>query len=136
MKKCILVCANCHRGIHAGHLLIPNDYKLLYNHEVANKLLEELDDLKTRKVHYCKNCGKEISNKATYCDECARIQSRKVDRPNREELKIMIRKIPFTRIGEKYNVTDNTIRKWCKAYNLPAKRSEIQIITDEEWEKI
>jgi len=44
--------------------------------------------------------------------------------------------MPFTQIGLKFNVTDNGIRKWCKKYNLPAKRSEIKNYSDEEWEKI
>ena len=25
-KKCILVCSNCHRGIHAGYLQVPDNY--------------------------------------------------------------------------------------------------------------
>ena len=30
-KKCILVCANCHRGIHAGYIEIPKNYKDFFN---------------------------------------------------------------------------------------------------------
>ena len=26
LKKCICVCANCHRGIHAGYYQIPDNY--------------------------------------------------------------------------------------------------------------
>lgn len=25
LKKCILVCSNCHRGIHAGYLQVPKN---------------------------------------------------------------------------------------------------------------
>ena len=35
MKKCILVCANCHRGIHSGVLQVPENYKDFYDAEVA-----------------------------------------------------------------------------------------------------
>jgi hypothetical protein len=35
-----------------------------------------------------------------------------------------------------YDVSDNAIRKWCDAYNLPRKKSEIKKISDEDWEKI
>jgi uncharacterized protein YjcR len=54
----------------------------------------------------------------------------------REELKQLIRTTPFTKIGEKYNVSDNAIRKWCIQYNLPTKKTEIKKYSNEEWEKI
>jgi len=41
--------------------------------------------------------------------------------------------MPFTQIANKYGVSDNAIRKWCKAYNLPTKKSEIKKYTKEEW---
>ena len=61
---------------------------------------------------------------------------RKVDRPSREELKNLIRNKPFTQIGQFYSVSDNAIRKWCKAYNLPHKREDIKNISNEDWFKI
>jgi uncharacterized protein YjcR len=61
---------------------------------------------------------------------------RKVERPDREELKFLIRNLPFTHIAEKYGVSDNTIRKWCKAERLPYKKQEIQLYNDEDWELI
>ena len=48
----------------------------------------------------------------------------------------MIRHMPFTQIAQQYNVTDNTIRKWCKGYNLPCKKKDIRQVTDQEWKKI
>jgi uncharacterized protein YjcR len=48
----------------------------------------------------------------------------------------LIRITPFTKIGEKFGVSDNAIRKWCDKYNLPRKSSEIKAFTDEEWLKI
>ena len=69
------------------------------------------------------------------CISCAaKLQPRVVEnRPNREELKEMIRTMPFTAIGKKYGVTDNAIRKWCDSYNLPRKSSEIKKYSEEEW---
>ena len=58
---------------------------------------------------------------------------RKVERPNREQLKSLIRTTAFRKIGKDYGVTDNTIRKWCIAYNLPSKTTEINKISDEDW---
>lgn len=48
----------------------------------------------------------------------------------------MIRNMPFTKIGEKYGVSDNAIRKWCKAEKLPTKKTEIIKFSEEEWSKI
>lgn len=88
------------------------------------------------KVYYCVDCGKEISKGAIRCAKCAKLFQRKVKRPSREELKQLIRTTPFTSIGQKFGVTDNTIRKWCKGYDLPTKKSNIKEYTDEQWEKI
>lgn len=55
---------------------------------------------------------------------------------SRNELKILIRTIPFIQIGKQFGVTDNAVRKWCDKYKLPRKVSEIKKYTDEEWEKI
>ena len=86
---------------------------------------------------YCKVCGKEIryDSKTDYCGTCyPKNQKRRVEnRPDRESLKEMIRNLPFTTIGSKYKVTDNTIRKWCDTYGLPRKKTEIQKISDEDW---
>lgn len=89
-----------------------------------------------KEKQYCKYCGMEISYKANLCNKCYALSQRKVERPNRTELKSLIRKNPFTKIGEIYGVTDNAIRKWCKGYNLPSKVSEIKKISDKEWEQI
>ena len=47
-----------------------------------------------------------------------------------------IRKLPFTQIGQKYNISDNAVRKWCIAYNLPKTKKEINSYSDAEWRKI
>lgn len=54
----------------------------------------------------------------------------------RDELKFLIRKEKFINIAEKYNVSPRTIRTWCKKYNLPHRKTDIDKYTDEEWENI
>lgn len=56
-----------------------------------------------------------------------------MEHPTREELKDMIRSESFASIGKLFGVRDNTIRKWCKVYNLPTKKSVIKLINDEDW---
>lgn len=83
--------------------------------------------------NYCQKCGKEISQNATYCVECAHLISRIVERPSREELKNLIRNKPFVQIAKQYGVSDKAITKWCVANNLPSRKKDINNISDEEW---
>lgn len=143
MKKCILVCANCHRGIHQGYIQIPKNYKQLYDEKIANQLLEELDEIKHGKKRYCQRCGILITTKTKYCKNCLTIvqqeknlKERRVERPSREQLKKLIRTLPFTTIASQFNVSDNAIRKWCDNYNLPRKKAQIKNFSDQEWEQI
>lgn len=135
-RKCILVCSNCHKGIHAKYYEVPDNWKDLFDEKQAQYLLEQNEEIKKGKKHYCKRCGKLLNNNTTYCVECGQIVQRVVERPTREELKNLIRTKPFTQIGKVYGVTDNSIRKWCKLENLPTKKSDINFFTDQEWEKI
>ena len=93
--KCILVCANCHRGIHAGKISLPENWNTFFNEERAKVLIEENEMIRNGKLHYCQRCGKIITRKATHCVECSRLISRKADRPSREELKDLIISLSF-----------------------------------------
>ena len=134
VKKCILVCSNCHREIHEG--LIDSNLNSSYDEERAEEIQQELDDFKNKTIHYCKNCGRIISSKAIFCLECSANNARVVERPSKQILKEKIRSTPFTQIGAEYQVSDNTIRKWCDAYHLPRTKKEINSYSDEEWNQI
>ena len=56
--------------------------------------------------------------------------------PDREKLKELIHSTSFLKIGKMFGISDNTVRKWCKMYNLPFKSSDIKRYTDEEWQVI
>ena len=124
-KKCILVCSNCHKGIHAGHIKVPSNYEIFFDEDIAQYLLKENELIKSGKKHYCINCGTSISVKAKRCVVCSNLAQRKVDRPSKEKLQALIYNYSFKEIGRKFNVSDNTIRKWCKKYNLPYKKKDI-----------
>lgn len=88
--------------------------------------------LKTREsnktVKYCSNCHKELgkSNQTGLCVQCLAETRRTVERPSKEQLLQELKESNFTQVGKRYNVTDNTIRKWCKAYELPTHIKEIK----------
>ena len=134
LKKCILVCANCHREIHSG--LITQELQSSYIEKNAQEIDLQLQKIKTHQLVYCKTCGTIISNKATQCVKCAGLTRQVVKRPDRETLKDLIRSTPFTTIGKMYGVTDNAVRKWCSSVKLPCRSSEIKQYTEEEWTKI
>ena len=92
--------------------------------------------LRKRVEYFCMDCGVKIYSGALRCDACNRKSWRITERPSREELKNLIRTTSFTQIGKQYGVTDNTIRKWCDAENLPRKVKDIKTYSDEEWAKI
>lgn len=52
-------------------------------------------------------------------------QRKVVERPSCETLLRDIYEMSFVKVGEKYGVSDNTIRKWCKYYKLPYRKKDI-----------
>lgn len=70
---------------------------------------------------YCIDCGKEISATAIRCSECAKIASRSIERPSKNELLqfLIEHKGNFSEAGRVYGTSDNNVRKWCKNYDLP-----------------
>lgn len=96
----------------------------------------EKSSQKNKIEYFCSKCGKKITTNSLLCRDCYNIQNRKVIRPSREELKDLIRKQSFLELSRMYNVSDTAIRKWCVQYNLPKKKKDINLLTDEEWAKI
>jgi prophage antirepressor-like protein/predicted GIY-YIG superfamily endonuclease/DNA-directed RNA polymerase subunit RPC12/RpoP len=76
---------------------------------------EESDNEENR----CLDCSKEINKTSIRCGQCAskkRFFDASKDRPSYEQLKEDLKKSNYTKVGEKYNVSDNTIRKWMRKY--------------------
>ena len=114
-------------------VLCPNCHSLTSNFKALNNSTRNRTQIRK---NYCIDCGAVISYGATRCKQCES-KNRITDKPvSREELKNLIRSTPFTTIGKQFNVTDNTIRKWCVKYNLPTKKKDIAQFSDEEWEKV
>ena len=139
IKKCILVCANCHREVHKN-LYTLEELKIFqnFNEEFALELKLDRDrklGLIEKEKCFCSICNVEIGNntKTGMCPTCEKKSRRTCERPTREELKNLIRTMPFTQIGKQFGVSDNAVRKWCIAEGLPHKATEIKTYSDEEW---
>jgi hypothetical protein len=60
------------------------------------------------------NCGGKKNRQAKQCSKCYHFDSRKKERPTVQTLKIEVEKLGYVGCGEKYGVSDNSIRKWMK----------------------
>ena len=81
--------------------------------------------------YYCPDCGKEILKGSKYCVICSGNHLRKIKRPSAEILLQDFKELQaFTKIGEKYNVSDKSIANWFKSYNLPYTSKELKLLID------
>lgn len=111
LENLTLLCPNCHA--------ITENYGNGYQHEI--------------KKYYCPICGEPIQKGSTKCFKCKVLEQRKFE-ISREELKELIRKYSWREIGRMYKVSDTSIRKRCRLFNLPDTKIEIKNYSDEEWE--
>lgn len=108
-----------------------------YRDYVDYPIRKNLSKLKAKNQgRLCEVCGKFTYNKKFCSYECACIAQRIIERPSREELKQMIRTIPFRTIGQNYGISDNAVKRWCKTYNLPYRKKDIKQYSDEEWNNV
>lgn len=94
---------------------------------------------KNKKVYYCPCCGEQVSRKDKWCMACyhkSQVKSTSELPVSREELKNKIRNMSFLQIGKEFNVSNNTIKKWCIKYDLPTRKRIIESISDNEWNNI
>ena len=120
-KKCVMLCANCHRELEHGgrtYKLVSNfDIEVFYN--TMSELTGESERLrKAERLAVKKSLAKKGSPL----------------KPDRDTLKALIRDTPFTQIGNMFGVSDNAIRLWATSYGLPSKVSDITSLSDSEWD--
>lgn len=124
------------------------------NNSIDNlELLTHSENLEKQVLFYgnkllprCKRCGRKMHSKmeSEFCTKCLpkdrngkrvrterernkALLSRVVkDRPPKEVLWSLISSKTFLEIGRIYGVSDNAIRKWCKLYDLPFRKKDIE----------
>jgi len=111
LKKCVLLCKNCHMETHW-----PNRTILETSSNDNNKL--NLEPFEMKPTGICPKCKKNVYG-TKYCSvECASFNRRKTSHPRKKTLAKMLKDMSYCAIGRKYNVSDNAVRKWAKKYDL------------------
>lgn len=103
LKKCILLCSNCHREIHANIVDIPVTFQAF-----DPSLIKALTPTKP-----CIVCGKETSITNRCCSKmCSSSLSNSVDW-SLINLTVELSDKSLTQVGEKYGVTGQAVKRQC-----------------------
>jgi hypothetical protein len=112
LKKCVLVCNNCHGELHSGKVFLPENYKKFDD-----------DYIEYKKEHFCEcdlcpTCGKMKPKFNKFCSlECSSRSRFKVDWDS-VDLNELIKYNSIMSIADKLNVSDSAVRKRLKKIGL------------------
>lgn len=96
-------------------LLCPNCNSQQYNVIIKGQLMQKSNPKKP-----CERCGMptSVNTKSGVCKRCTSVLARKVEWPSKEVIETDMEVLSMRAIGRKYKVSDNTVRRWAKQYNL------------------
>jgi len=109
LRKCNIRESKSKRG-EVFEIMYENNIKLL------NKTKELKQPRQPKQKYFCPQCKEEYSGKGDICRKCYNEKNRKVKRPPYKQLLQEIKETSYVAVGKTYGVSDNTIRKWIKAY--------------------
>ena len=110
LKKCVLLCSNCHREEHW-----PNSVFEKYENSEVNTRLNRKEIIPTGT---CPKCGVDVYQ-TKYCSvDCSAFSKRKAERPSKDELKKLLEENACVKVAAMYGVSDVAVRKWAKKYDL------------------
>lgn len=132
LKKCVLLCANCHADLHypdqRNELTVSADANLLCGLHSTGRCLQCGKDV--YETDYCSvGCAKEDGyRRRKHRDNSGchgadplwrskpKYNSRKVkERPDLQTLEKMVEEHGFCSVGRQFGVSDNAVRKWIKS---------------------
>lgn len=98
LPNLVTLCIDCHIETHREAHKQKREAKTI---EVKKR---KANDTKTRKSHSRDGKAKKVNRPSR--------------RPPKEQLITDISTMPMTKVGEKYGVSDNAVRKWCRTYDI------------------
>jgi hypothetical protein len=105
-----------------SNVVVEKLKEILFNNNVDN--IEYVGILTAPKSR--QHAQKEENGRTKLQNEYS-IRVRKIkERPTKYDLLSLIIKYGFSKTGEMYGVSDNTIRKWCKYYGLPHRKKDLK----------
>lgn len=107
--------------------LTPNGYNILSGGQ-QNKISDK---------RICPICGKVMTLGANMCLDCY-LKEKSKHLPTPEELKEKIIEYNgnFTKVGQFYGINANSVKKWCKKYNMPYYTDDYKIKPQKKPSKI
>ena len=114
LKKCVMVCSNCHREIHAGLVKVSKEIPRF------NEDFSEWDSFRKKPQNKaCKICGNSYTgSNRYYCSkECKKKEMTK-RYPSAKTVLEEVKLNGYSKTAKKYGVSDNAIRKFLNN-NLP-----------------
>ena len=116
LKKCTVLCKNCHGEIHNPELAMEVINATNANNHLDKDRVQVFTKLTASGL--CPVCNRDVYG-TKYCSStCAHRATRRVNRPSKDELAEDIRNLSWIAIGKKYGVSDNAVRKWARKYDL------------------
>jgi hypothetical protein len=111
LRKCVCLCSNCHREVHADVTKIPNTIRRFDESFATIKLPP-----KPKKP--CQTCKKPTTITNKYCSiKCAQKDREKIKWPSDGELTQRVKESNFCAVARDLGVSDNAIRKRLKRKN-------------------
>ena len=107
LRKCILVCSNCHRLVHCGIRTIPE------NCNRFDEGFSEYRDVWKSNLCICPVCGEEKRKPGNFACSvvCSRKRQYRVDWESIDLIALYNELGSYVKTGEFLNVSDNSVRK-------------------------
>lgn len=107
IEKCMLLCANCHREIHAAT-------------KATNYIIEEAKQMPfnikiEKQIYLCEDCGSKVSQfDVKKCLSCWHESLKNKNYPSDDILQKLIWEIPRTQLAKQFGVSETALRQHCK----------------------
>ena len=121
IKKCVMLCHNCHCEVHSGITLLPEDLPE-FDVSKTEQFQKEMKRKYSNRLKKCIDCNQEtmstIRSGVKRCTTCQALSRRKIVWPPIDELSKLVWETPTKQIANKLGVSDAAVTKYCKKNNI------------------